>query len=324
MSLERKSFRVPAGDRAPRGAEQVAVTLVRDPSHSPDRPVIACCFAGGAMSSGYFDLDGLGPAAAHRAPYSMAAHLAAAGITVLLVDHLATGGSDTPADPWTLVPEVVADVDAAAVRRVLEQLAPRDPVVLGVGHSMGGMLVAIQQARHRLYDGLVLLGHAGAGMPQVLGRDELAAAGDPARVRASIADLAKARFGRALVPSGSGALELLVGPDLPAEAAASLRGCAADLITPCGLAAMIPGSHADALAAIDVPTMIGLAEHDIAGPPHEAPSHLTSCPDVTLYVQPGAYHNANVAPSRAALWDRVVGWAAQLRAPVTRLPVADL
>ncbi|MBL7496403.1 alpha/beta hydrolase [Frankia sp. CNm7] len=322
--LEGTSARVRVDDVAPAGAAEVSVRIVRDPDRTPERPVVLCCFAGGGMSARYFELAGAGRATrdepAHAEPghaqpghaqpgYDMAAYLAAAGLVVVLVDHLATGGSDTPADPWALVPETVADVDAAAAARAVAGLGLVDPVVLGLGHSMGGMLVALAQARHRPYAGLVLLGHSGRGWPEMLGPGELAVAGDPVRARASVADLARARFGRALVPSSSGVLELLVGPGLPPAAAAALAGCADSLITPCGLASMIPGSHRDALAAIDVPVLIGLAEHDIAGPPREAPGYLPGCPDVTLHVLAGAYHNSNVAPGRAELWDRIVDWA---------------
>jgi alpha-beta hydrolase superfamily lysophospholipase len=319
--LERTHIRVDVGDVAPVGAAAVTVQVVRDRATVPvGRPLVACCFAGGGMTSGYFSLVSGDPATdTGPASYDMAARLAAAGIVVVLVDHLATGGSDTPEDPWTLVPETVADVDAAAATRAVAALGLADPLVVGVGHSMGAMLLAYQQARHRPYDGLVMLGHAGRGMPEVLGPDELAVAGDPDAVRAAIGALVKARFGQPLQPPGRGAQALLVGPDLSERALAALRGCAAPLINLCGLTSMIPGAHDHVLTAVDVPVLLGLAEHDIARPAHETPSRYPASRDVTLFVLPGAHHNANVAPRRAELWERVVAWIAQLRLPATRL-----
>lgn len=263
------------------------------PATVPERPIVLCLFPGGGMSSRYFDLD---------PPYDMAGHLARLGFVNVLVDHPAVGQGAIPADPWTLTPEAVADAGAAAVRAALAELDLDDPVVVGGGHSMGAMIVVHQQARHRLYDGLALLGHSGRGLPEVLTPDELAAT-EP------MVDLARTRFGRPLPQGETAASELLVGPSLPAAAAAALDAARAPLLAICGLAAMIPGSHASELAAIDVPVFLGIAEHDITGPPHQAPSYLTGTTDVTLHVVRGAFHNSNVADRRGELWDRLALWA---------------
>lgn len=258
-----------------------------------------CCFPGGGISARYFELDGA----------DMAGYLAARGYHLVLVDHPGTGGSDVPEDPWSLRPEVVADVDAAAVRAVVADLGLTDPVLIGVGHSMGAMLVAYQQARHRLYDGVALLGHSGRGLPEVLTEEELAVAGEPGKASSGLVDLARARFGRPLVHSGSGVSAMLTGPELPARITSSLRAAEADLLVLCGLTSMIPGSHADVLAAVDVPVLLGIGEHDIVGPPRAAPAYLTGAADITLYVLSGAYHNSNAAPARTRLWDRLDAWA---------------
>jgi alpha-beta hydrolase superfamily lysophospholipase len=257
------------------------------------------------MSARYFELDGA----------DMAAYLADRGFALVLVDHAGTGASDVPDDPWTLLPELVADLGAAAVRRVVGGLGFADPVLVGVGHSMGAMLLAYQQARHRLYHAVALLGHSGRGLPEVLTGEELAVAGEPDKATLAIADLTRARFGRPLAPARSGVSAMLTGPEPPSQAASSLRAAGADLLTLCGLTSMIPGSHADVLAAVDVPVLLGIAEHDIAGPPREAPAYLTGAADITLYVLAGAYHNSNVAPTRTRLWDRLAAWASVLPVP---------
>ena len=173
-------------------------------------------------------------------------------------------------------------------------------VPLGVGHSMGAMLVAYQQAQHRPYAGVALLGHSGRGLPEVLLPAEVAVAGDAAAIRRSIVALARARFGDPLPRGSTATSELLVGPDLPADAAAAIGAAAGSLLACCGLTSMIPGSHDDVLAAVDVPVLLGLAEHDIAGDPWQAPRWLTGSRDVTLHVLAGAHHNHNVAPARRA------------------------
>jgi hypothetical protein len=257
---------------------QPGVRLVVDGAAPPT--VVACCFPGGGMSSTYFDLP---------APYSMAEHLAGRGIGVLLLDHPGVGTNPAPPDPWTLTPAAVADADAALVRSALAELGPAVEVVVGVGHSMGAMLVVLQQARHELYDRLVLLGHGSAGLPEALTPEDLAA--DPA----DVVDLARARFGRPLPGGTTASSEYLVGPDLPVDAREALDSAAAPLLAACGLFAMLPGSHAAELASLSVPVLAGVGEHDIAREPVGS----------VVHVLPGAFHNANVAPNRAELWDAV-------------------
>jgi alpha-beta hydrolase superfamily lysophospholipase len=299
--LERLTVQAPvdADGAAPPGVAAVTARIISDGARLSARPVVLCCFPGGGLSSRYFELDGA----------DMAAYLAGRGFVLVLVDHPGTGGSDVPDDPWTLLPELVADLEVVAVRQVVGRLGFPDPVLVGVGHSMGAMLVAYQQARHRLYCGVTLLGHSGRGLPEVLTDEELAVAGQPDKARLAIVDLARARFRRPLVPAGSRVSAMLTGPDLPAALTRSLGAAGTSLPAACGLTSMLPGSHADVLAAVDVPVLLGLAEHDIVGPPREAPSHLTSADDITLYVLGQAYHNSNVAPTRTQLWDRLAAWA---------------
>jgi pimeloyl-ACP methyl ester carboxylesterase len=306
----RSDVRVPAGAGAPSGVSTLAGRVIADPDRFEDGPVpVLCCFPGGGMSGRYFEITG----------FDMAAHLAASGMVVVTIDHPAIGDSDVPDDPWTLTAEVVADADAAGTAWVLDQirngslvdgLPPLSDVVpVGVGHSMGAMLVVYQQARHRPYERLVLLGHSGRGLPEVLTAEELSIAGVTDEIRKRIVDLTRVRFESNPLPVGTtAASEFLLGPNVPAETVAAIGETRSALLAVCGLNSMIPGSHDPELAAIDVPVMLGVAEFDITGPTHETPKWLSGSRDVTLYVQPGAFHNANVAASRVQLWDRVISW----------------
>ena len=288
---------------APAGAKQLAVTIVG----ADDAPVVLVCVPGGGMSAHYFDLHVDGA----DTTYSMTDYLAAAGCVVVLLDHLGVGGSDVPDDPYALSPEVLADVNAHAVDQLRGDWP--DAVVVGVGHSMGAMLTVVQQARHGTYDALALLGYSGRGLPEQLLPQELAASHDPEMIRDQLGALTKARFGHALVHSETSTSEYLNGPDVAPEVAAALRGSAAPMLGLAGLASMIPGGHAAEVAAIDVPVFLGLAANDIAGPTHEVPAYFTASRDVTLYVQPDAYHNSNAAPTRLELWDRLARWAGDLK-----------
>jgi pimeloyl-ACP methyl ester carboxylesterase len=247
------------------------------------------------MSSRYFELDG----------FDMAGYLAGAGLAVALIDHPAIGKSDMPNDPWLLTPETVAAIEVSAVHRLIAGLGFRPPTVIGVGHSMGGMLVACQQYAGRPYAGLALIGYSGRGMPEVLDADERAVHEDPDEIR----ELARRRFHSPLPTAGRGAGSLLTGPAPPSGAAAALAQASAPLLAVCGQASLLPGAHARQLASVRVPVLLAVGEHDIVGPPAELPGYFPASTDVQIEVVPGAYHNINVAPARQLLWGRIARWA---------------
>jgi pimeloyl-ACP methyl ester carboxylesterase len=295
--IRRTDVAVAVSDVAPPGVDSIASRFIVDPE-CWDGTSVVCCFAGGGMSGGYFELEG----------FDMSGHLAGAGFASLLVDHPGTGGSDIPDDAWLLTPEVVADVDAIAVVRALRQLEVSDPSLFGLGHSMGAMITCYQQARARPYRGLVLIGFSGRGLPEVLTPPEREIAGDAARAREALVALARDRFGSPLVAAASSTPDMLVGPAASADARTALDRCATQLLAVCGLNALIPGSDAEVLDAVDVPVLLALAQHDIVGPPDEAARYMAGSADVTTHVLPDAFHNSNVAPTRTELWDRIAGW----------------
>jgi alpha-beta hydrolase superfamily lysophospholipase len=317
---------------APAGCRRLVGDLFVDGRAArPGRPVLVVCVPGGGMSRRYFDLAVDGEAVPNGAAgdaggWSMARSLAAAGLWVLTLDHPGVGDSDVPDDPGALGPDAVAATDAAAVAAAAAGLragtlvdglaAVPDLLVVGCGHSMGGLLTVLQQAHHRSYDAVALLGFAGSGLPATLLPAEAPYAGDPASARAAIRDLAEARFGRPLAVGNTGPSPMLLGPGVvvPEAAIAAITASGSPLLVQPGLLSMIPGSSAPEQAAIDVPVFLGVGEHDIThGDPRVIPSEFPACDDVTLFVLRGAGHNHNVAPPRQQLWDRLAAWADGLR-----------
>lgn len=299
--IERRELRIPV-DGVLAGVSALAVTTIVDPDLAGDSPVLLCCFAGGGMSARYFELDG----------FNMASYLAEAGFAVALFDHPAIANSDVPDDPWSLAPQTVAAIEVVAVRRLVAGLGYRDPAVLGVGHSMGAMLLAYQQHSDRPYVGLALLGYSGRGMPHVLDAEERAVADDPDHVRKMVATLARRRFQVPLVTGRRGAGALLTGQAPPPGATAALAKASAPLLAVCGMASLLPGAHTRPLAAVDVPVLLAVGEHDITGPPAELPGYFPASSDVRVDVMPDGYHNSNVAPARQHLWDRIARWAREV------------
>ncbi len=280
---------------------------VFEPEQVGARPVVCCCLPGGGMSRGYFDLQ----APRDLGNYSMARHLVDHGFVVVTLDPPAVGESDTPDDGYTLTPDLVADVDAYAFDQVLAHWP--HAFRIGVGHSAGALLTVVQQARHRTYGALGLLGFGSGGHERfALSMSELGVGEDPDALKTAIVDLTKERFGRPL-PRGSTATSefLLGGMEVPPAALDALGAVKSCLLAIVGLTSMIPGSVAAEMAAVDVPVFLGLGEHDIAGDPHGIPAFFCGSNDVALFVLPGTGHNHNVAPNREDLWDRLAVWARQ-------------
>ena len=264
--------------------------------------VVVVATPGGGMSRRYFDLDIEG--------YSMAAHLAMRGITVVTVDLPGVGSTPPPLDPRDLHPDTLAAVLASAAETVAARFT--DATIVGLGHSMGAMLTVSAQAHHRPFDALVLLGWSGRGLPDSLLPDEAAVAGLPAVARAAIADLALARFGDLLPqPATRGtdttASDFLLAVPIDDDVRAALRGAKARMLTQAGLWSMIPGVGDIEHRAIDRPVLCGVGEMDITGDPADLSGHLPNA-TVDVYVQPGAGHNGNVAPTRIEMWDAVADW----------------
>jgi pimeloyl-ACP methyl ester carboxylesterase len=302
-----RTLRVDVSDVAPAGVHELAAEIF-EPDEVGDEPVVLCCLPGGGMSRGYFDVQ----APPEFGNYSMARHLADRGFVVVTLDPPAVGESDAPDDGYVLTPDVVADTDAAAFARVLEQWPRARPI--GVGHSAGALLTVVQQARHRTYRALGLLGFGNGGHERfALSMTELGVGEDPVALRAAIVDLTRERFDRPL-PRGSTATSdfLLGGMDVPPpvlEALGSVKSC---LLAVVGLTSMIPGSVGPEMAAIDVPVFLGLGDRDIAGEPRGIPACFTGSHDISLFVLAGTGHNHNVSPAREQLWDRLAAWARQL------------
>jgi pimeloyl-ACP methyl ester carboxylesterase len=281
----------------------LAVTVVEPDGPSTGR--VLYCLPGGGLSRRYFELDAPG--------WSMAEHLAERGHTVVTLDHPGVGESPAPADPWTLTPSVVADADADAIRELQQHLGGTS---IGVGHSMGGMLTLTLQARHRLHSAIALLGYAHTDdykdttLAGRLTDEERSVLGDPAAIGNRLVALAKARFGEPLFqpPSDTGSTFLVGSAPIPADGRRALKRAASPLLACCGLASMLKCTIDDA-RALSVPVFVACGEYDIAGDFRSMAGVLASCPDITLFELPGAAHTHNVAPNRAALWDRLAAWA---------------
>src|SRR5258708_31698953 len=105
--------RVDVSDVAPPGCRTIVLEVIAPAAPSPEAAVLFC-FPGGGMSRRYWDLTVPG--------YSFAEYACERGFVTVLADHPGVGDSDGPDDGWTLTPETVAAVNAAAVGQLLALL----------------------------------------------------------------------------------------------------------------------------------------------------------------------------------------------------------
>ena len=269
-------------------------------------PVVMFCLPGGGFSRRYFDLH----VPPECGPYSMARDLAARGIVVVTCDPLGIGASDRPTDPSTLTPDLLADVQAHVTATVLELLAAgtaceglpplTDARAVGVGHSAGALLTTYQQARHRQFAAVALLGFAGRGLVDFLTPEERTFADDPDGLRAALPGLVHNRFGDALPDWQGGNSTLFSGGTAPEPVKDAMRAAQGPMLGMLGLTSMVPGASTRELAEIDVPVFLGVGSADITGPPRRIPSDFPNAHDITLFVLEGAGHTHNIHEHRAS------------------------
>ena len=203
----------------------------------------------------------------------MADYLAARGFIVVAFDHLGVGGSSSVDDIFLVTPRLASAVNDHAHRTVMQglvsgTLVPGLPLCqtsypIGVGHSMGGMLLGVQQARHATF--------AARRDPRPRGRP-------PHRPDRRGAVLS---HGREITRRDGGH----VGPRpihrhqrprehstttrvLPSRRTARTRphrlyGPTDGTPFSCGLTSMLPGSTDQEKAAITAPVFLGFGEDDL-------------------------------------------------------------
>jgi len=314
----------------------VTVHLPDDP-HQLEGPVtVLFGFPGGGYGRRYYDIRAL-------PGYSQAEHHTAEGLVFVACDHLGVGDSTQP-DMLALTYENLAAANHATVAAVVERLragtvaggAPAVDVstLVGMGQSMGGCLLTVQQANHGTFDGVAFLGWSGlhTNFPaKDGGRDTFPMPSRGTDLR-PIAD----RVLGAVAPDEDQLRFCFHWPDEPPELMevdlAAYRPFG-DIVRgddrtpwgststpPCAVTMMTPGAVAAEAAAIEVPVLVGCGERDVVPDPWAEPTAYRASGDVSIFVTPRMAHMHNFADTRANLWRRISAFA---RSVPVRLPAKE-
>lgn len=243
-----------------------------------------------------------------HAGYSAAEHLAALGNIVLLHDHLGVGGSTRLPQQRKATRQIVAQANHAAVTQFYDRLRAGDlhpdlPAIpdfarIGGGHSMGGMLTILQQAEHRSYDGVMVMGYTAEGVHFTMKGQKVRAADF---IPAESPDYT--RNDRAPLHEG------FHWPDVPAAVIAADDAMATETPAAIGLDSIRTQIVKAEAARIEAPIYICLGERDVSPDPHAEPAYYPASPDITLHILPRSGHCHSFASTRREMWDRIDHWS---------------
>lgn len=310
----------------PTGVEalSLAATLYAPASLDAQDVTVLICWPGGSYGRDYWDVRLPG-----RTGYSFAEHMSAQGFIVIAADPLGVGDSGRPEDGTVCTYEALADAAHGAVQTIRAGLAdgslaaglPRvvSPRIIGVGHSMGGGLVAIQQARSGSYDAIAVLGftHGAKDRAVDIADDPTLRATAVAQAKGFWGDQWEGRYG---VVDKAPHQVWLNGPEAPADIVAADNANSVIWAAEPYVDALHVGFTGAYAAQVAAPVMIAFGEFDIAQHPRDEAAFYEQSVDITLFVLGGSYHCHNFQDGRATLWNRLGAWSKQLETAL----VADI
>lgn len=277
---------------------QIAATLAL-PDHASSGPLdLRICLHGGTYSRWYWDAQIAG-----WPGYSFIDHCLARGKAVLAIDALGMGDSSQPTQEDRLTPHCGAQAHHLALGSVLERMdagdwgaefAGRARRITGVGHSMGGMLTILQQARWASFDQVAILGFTNIGL--------------------AMSDAVRADLDARVAGSGYGAANRAAmrgyfhAADVPDAVIAADDAQASTTPNSYGRLAIVPGGVAGEAAAITPPVYLHFADIDVSPDPHAEPAGYRGSRHVTMTTLADAAHCHNFASSRQQSWAMLDRW----------------
>ncbi|MFT3930949.1 MAG: alpha/beta fold hydrolase [Spongiibacteraceae bacterium] len=295
------------------GGERIAISawlfFPDDITKLHAKPTVMTLVHGGSYDKRYFHCEIPG-----HTDYSAAQYLAELGNIVLVPDLLGVGDSAKAANQKKATRHIVALANHAAdiecYRRLKEgrlhsSLPAFDTFTkVGVGHSMGGMQIITQQAEHKTYDGVMILGFTTIGVHFSINGNRVPAKVTP--LDAPIADYTEG--GRAYLH------ETFHWDDIPPEIIAFDDSLEVPTPSTIGLSALRSREIAKDAARIETPVFVCMGERDVSPDAHAETANYKHSRDVTLHILVRSGHCHNFASTRHILWNRMHDWSRWLNA----------
>ncbi|NNE58490.1 MAG: alpha/beta hydrolase [Hellea sp.] len=275
-----------------------------------DKPLLFCLPGGGA-ARGFFDL----------APdYSFADRMMAKGFDVITMDHPGTGTNLLPENHGFLSPRVSADYINWALSSFIDaewpaQAEMTEREVIGIGHSMGGMMATLVQGRHRPFKAMALLGSSAGGLDWGLSEDELKYKNREADIARDLKALTLAKFGAEFPGSpggGPSGKSILFGGETE-ELTEDLRQNTCKLFAAGGMMSMLRGSFKTEVESLDIPLFFAFGDHDLGIPPKDVPKDYVNAPSTQLMILENTGHNHMAFSSIGGLTDAIGDWVAGVK-----------
>jgi hypothetical protein len=284
-------------------AHSLAATLFVPDGVGPRSVIVAV--PGGTRSRGYYNLRVAG-----RTDFSFAEHMVALGHAVITVDHLGTGDSSCPRPAGLVGLELMAEALHLATLQIRAQLASGallgrvagDVGLVGLGSSMGGAVVTIQQAAYASFGAIVALGTLmlrGDAASSATGsnartdvRAQITEGGEQGYVHLDPTRLRAGRYWQELAPD-------IVEADEACETVIPTRALR-DLA--------LPNLVACSAEKVTVPVFLGYGERDHSRHPRAEVAAFGASEDITMYIARRSAHYHHVAETRLSLWNRLSSW----------------
>lgn len=257
------------------------------------------CLSGGGLTRDYFDL----------APdYSFVKRMTAGGYDVLTMDHPGIASNTLPENHPYFTPRQAADWMCAA----LSQWQIGSPLI-GVGHSLGGMMIMLMQGRQSPFSGLGLFGSSAGGLDWGLSEQEKQYINNPDKFAKDLEALALAKFSGYYTQGGGGPSgeSILFGGE-NADITKRLREISCEMNSAGAMMSMMRGVFRLEVEAIDVPILFAFGDHDIGIPPEDAPKDFVNAASTELVVLENTGHNHFAFSSISVLCERLDKFVGQL------------
>lgn len=258
---------------------------------------VALCIHGGGYDKRYFHIEVPG-----RGDYSLCRYFTDRGVIALTIDCLGTSESSQAEEAEFVTAQTLAKAHHAVAQRVasglragtlVPELPPLPQIALtGIGHSLGGMLSIVQQAAHRSFDRVAVLGWSNLGLNL-----------DPRALRPMFDPSGKYAYSS---PELRRAFHM---SDLPAD----VLDCPAEReVFPVSLTLAAEAADREttrrAAGSIEAPVFVCFGAEDTAPSPRSEVACYARADDVTFFQLAGSAHCHNFAGTRTALWDRLLRW----------------